>query len=131
MPDDALFVPPAYPSDLPARSSEAESVKEFYAGQTIPALSDIQASALLDIRDYSRAVIRKLAPDLYGEAARKFAEKVAVYVSRDREIAEAVIGMMRRRWERGSDPDGLVKALTRLEFYEDIEAAADDILARD
>ena len=129
MNDDALFVPSAYPSDLPANSNQMGAVEDFYAGQTLPALSDIQASTLLDIRDYSRAVIKKLEPDLFGEAAREIAEKVAVYISRDREIAEAVVAMMRRRFDRGADHDGLVKAIARLEFYEDIEATAEDILA--
>jgi hypothetical protein len=123
-----LHLPASFPSDLPASFSMRDSVQRFYAGVTFNELTDGQAGDLLDYRDFARGVLERLAPKLYGDPAREAGEAVAVLISRDRGMATAVVKMMRQRFEKGADPDGLRSAVSRLPFFDDIRDHCESIL---
>ena len=124
----ALHLPASFPSDHRSSNSQRDSLRRFYVGTEFGELTDEQAGALLDYRDYARAAVERLAPKLYGEEARETGEALAVFISRHREIATAVANMMRQRFEKGADPDGLRSAVSRMPFFEDIRDYCESIL---
>lgn len=125
---DKLHLPIAFPDDTASSDSQREAVQTFYTSVSLGDITGGQAGDLLDYRDFARAVVRRLAPNLYGEPARSAAERIAVYVSRHRQIAIGVIAFMRKRFERGADPDNLHRAIGRLDFFEDLELEFEDEL---
>lgn len=122
-----LFIPPAYPDDSKAKPEQMEAVTEFYQKTHFAELSRDQATILLDYRDYALAVVLRQAKDLRHVEARPFAEDVAIFISRSRERAEAVTAFMRRRFISCASPDGLARAIPRVEFYDDIAAYCEDL----
>jgi predicted Zn-dependent protease len=120
----SLHLPAAFPNDIPASQSQLDGVRRFYASCAITSLTAEQAGDLLDYREVARAVVAILAKNLYGEAARASAEAAAILISRDREIAAEVITLMLMLFHSGADPDGLPRAVRRMNCF---DALADHV----
>lgn len=123
-----LHIPAAYPSDKPASADSVANVARFYRSSPLNGITDPQVGILLDYRDFARAVVERHAPKLYGEEARAAGEAIAIFVSRERALAEEVIAFMRKRFASGADPKALKRAVARLDTYYRVEICVADLL---
>lgn len=114
---------------LHASARQMAAIERFYGLPQDYALTDLQAHVLLCARDYAEGMSDHLFPRLFGLRRKRVAAFAAAFISQNEQITGDVVAYMEGRFDRGSDPDGLLTQIKRSKSYDAVSTFLRDVVA--